>query len=130
MVSESNQPFRSLDSLQESTTQSTAKRLMLICHGKGQLSSSVRLFFALLNSGNKPELLKNPLIWLHHAITPYSAEEKAGAVRQAWFQNRGQGYSNIQSTKPQTPGYAVTDSSVGLLAWIYEKLHDWSDEYP
>ena len=24
----------------------------------------------------------------------------------------------------------MTDSPVGLLAWIYEKLHDWTDSYP
>lgn len=35
-----------------------------------------------------------------------------------------------QGTKPQTLGYALADSPVGLLAWIYEKLHDWTDGYP
>lgn len=40
------------------------------------------------------------------------------------------GYFNEQSTKPQTIGYALADSPVALLAWIYEKLHDWTDEYP
>lgn len=77
-----------------------------------------------------PEFSKNPLLWLHHAIAPYSAEEKTGAVRDKWFQTLGTGYSDIQTTKPQTPGYGVTDSPVGLLAWIYEKMHDWTDAYP
>ena len=27
-------------------------------------------------------------------------------------------------------GYSLADSPVGLLSWIYEKLHDWTDEYP
>lgn len=35
-----------------------------------------------------------------------------------------------QSTKPQTLAYALTDSPIALLAWIYEKLHDWTDSYP
>lgn len=35
-----------------------------------------------------------------------------------------------QSTKPQTLAYALQDSPVALLAWIYEKLHDWTDSYP
>jgi hypothetical protein len=26
--------------------------------------------------------------------------------------------------------YALQDSPVALLAWIYEKLHDWTDNYP
>ncbi len=27
-------------------------------------------------------------------------------------------------------GYSLTDSPVGLLAWIFEKLVNWTDEYP
>lgn len=40
------------------------------------------------------------------------------------------GYFHAQSTKPQTIGYALADSPVALLTWIYEKLHDWTDDYP
>lgn len=40
------------------------------------------------------------------------------------------GYNYEQSTKPQTLAYALNDSPVALLAWIYEKLHDWTDSYP
>ena len=40
------------------------------------------------------------------------------------------GYLAIQSTKPQTLGFSLADSPVGLLAWIYEKLVACSDEYP
>lgn len=36
----------------------------------------------------------------------------------------------MQSTKPQTIGYSLADSPVGLLAWIYEKLINWVDDYP
>lgn len=35
-----------------------------------------------------------------------------------------------QSTRPQTLGYALHDSPVALLAWIYDKLHLWTDGYP
>ena len=35
-----------------------------------------------------------------------------------------------QATKPQTLGYALADSPVALLAWIYEKMHDWTDDFP
>lgn len=58
-----------------------------------------------------------------------TAPERAGLARSAWFQTDGSGYSGIQATKPQTLGYALHDSPVGLLAWIYEKLHDWTDGY-
>ncbi len=41
----------------------------------------------------------------------------------------GRGYFAIQSTMPQTLSYALADSPVGLLAWIYEKLVKWTDAY-
>lgn len=37
------------------------------------------------------------------------------------------GYAKQQSTKPQTLGYALVDSPVGLAAWIYERFYDWTD---
>ncbi|CAG9939755.1 unnamed protein product [Clonostachys rosea f. rosea IK726] len=74
--------------------------------------------------------LKTPLQYLLHAILPYSKEEKAGLARTAQFQVTGTGYSTEQGTKPSTLGLSLADSPLGLLAWIYEKLHDWSDAYP
>jgi epoxide hydrolase len=40
----------------------------------------------------------------------------------------GMGYLQIQSTRPQTLGYALTDSPVGQLAWIVEKFKEWTDD--
>ncbi|KAA1473726.1 alpha/beta-hydrolase [Dentipellis sp. KUC8613] len=40
-----------------------------------------------------------------------------------------QGYYAQLSSKPQTIGYALADSPVALLAWIYEKLVGYSDAY-
>jgi len=37
------------------------------------------------------------------------------------------GYQRIQGTKPQTLAYGLTDSPVGLAAWIVEKFRAWSD---
>lgn len=37
------------------------------------------------------------------------------------------GYQEIQSTKPQTLGQALSDSPVGLASWILEKWYGWSD---
>jgi pimeloyl-ACP methyl ester carboxylesterase len=39
----------------------------------------------------------------------------------------GTGYMAIQSTKPQTLSFGLTDSPAGLAAWILEKFHAWSD---
>jgi pimeloyl-ACP methyl ester carboxylesterase len=37
------------------------------------------------------------------------------------------GYQWIQGTKPQTLSFALTDSPVGLAAWIVEKFRSWTD---
>lgn len=38
----------------------------------------------------------------------------------------GQGYSEIQSTRPDTLAVGLQDSPTGLLAWVLEKFHEWS----
>lgn len=80
--------------------------------------------------GSRPSWTKQPLVALQHAVTPYSPRDLKGLARTDWFMNQGSGYRAEQSTKPQTIGYAFADSPVALLAWIYEKLHDWTDSYP
>lgn len=77
-----------------------------------------------------PTWSENPVLALQHATTPYTQREEQGLARTKWFADEGNGYRLLQSTKPQTIGYALTDSPVALLAWIYEKLHDWTDGYP
>lgn len=37
------------------------------------------------------------------------------------------GYVMIQGSRPQTLGYGLNDSPVGLAAWILEKFRAWSD---
>ncbi|KAI1194768.1 microsomal epoxide hydrolase [Nemania serpens] len=83
-----------------------------------------------MDSANPPSFFTNPLLAIQHAIMPYSKREREGQKRTKWFDVEGRGYNYLQSTKPQTLGYSLTDSPVALLAWIYEKLHDWSDNYP
>lgn len=61
------------------------------------------------------------------ADRPVSEAESAWlARRQDWAAREG-GYSHQQGTRPETLGYALTDSPVGLAAWILEKFHAWSD---
>ncbi|MFW6691778.1 epoxide hydrolase family protein [Streptomyces sp. MAR4 CNX-425] len=45
---------------------------------------------------------------------------------QEWSREQ-QGYADVQSTRPQTLAYALTDSPVGQLAWIAEKFKEWTD---
>lgn len=54
------------------------------------------------------------------------AEEDLIAARARWREDEG-AYGHIQGTKPQTLSYGLTDSPVGLAAWIVEKFRAWSD---
>lgn len=65
-----------------------------------------------------------------HLLNLYTPAEAAGLARTQEFDSKGIGYFTLQKTKPQTIGYSLADSPVGLLAWMYEKLHDWTDGYP
>ena len=39
---------------------------------------------------------------------------------------RGGGYAGIMVTRPQTLGYSISDSPVGLAAFFYDKISDWT----
>ena len=43
-----------------------------------------------------------------------------------WMDVEG-AYSHLQRTKPQSLAFALTDSPIGLAAWIVEKFRAWSD---
>ncbi|MCB8823342.1 epoxide hydrolase family protein [Microvirga rosea] len=43
------------------------------------------------------------------------------------FYKDSSGYSAMMVTRPQTIGYSLVDSPVGLAAWIYEKFTQWTD---
>jgi pimeloyl-ACP methyl ester carboxylesterase len=52
--------------------------------------------------------------------------------QRAWtqtvdFQTVNNGYWRQQATRPQTLGYALQDSPVGLAGWIFEKFQAWTD---
>ena len=55
-----------------------------------------------------------------------AAERDYLAQAEAW-RTRETGYQSIQGTKPQILAYGLTDSPVGLAAWLTEKLRAWSD---
>ena len=59
-----------------------------------------------------------------------TAKEQQRLAVNGLFFSRGLGYLRQAQTRPQTLGYSLADSPAGLLAWIYEKLAHWSDEYP
>ncbi|AIA02094.1 alpha/beta fold hydrolase [Streptomyces albulus] len=55
------------------------------------------------------------------------------AVERRWteetrdFWHHRAAYAKQQATRPQTIGYSLVDSPVGLLAWILDKFAEWSD---
>ncbi len=56
-----------------------------------------------------------------------TAQEQAALDGMAHYGASDSGYSKIQSTRPQTLGYALADSPVGQMAWIIEKFYAWTD---
>jgi pimeloyl-ACP methyl ester carboxylesterase len=70
----------------------------------------------LLAVRRDPKMVENP-----------TDEEKAfNGELQRWLEEET-GYQWIQGTKPQTLAFGLTDSPVGLAAWIIEKFRTWSD---
>jgi pimeloyl-ACP methyl ester carboxylesterase len=55
------------------------------------------------------------------------AEIRASAERFAKMRRGELGYGILQSTRPQTLAYGLTDSPAGQLAWIAEKFAAWTD---
>ena len=51
-----------------------------------------------------------------------SADEKAAFDHSSTFFTKNAGYGAIMVTRPQTVGYGLSDSPVGLAAWFYDKF--------
>jgi pimeloyl-ACP methyl ester carboxylesterase len=57
---------------------------------------------------------------------PTSEEQRYLEQLVTWLKD-GTGYQWIQGTRPRTLAFALSDSPVGLAAWITEKFRAWSD---
>jgi pimeloyl-ACP methyl ester carboxylesterase len=55
-----------------------------------------------------------------------SPEEKVAFDGMDALYKKGSGYALMMVTRPQTLGYSLTDSPVGLAAWFYDKFADWT----
>ncbi|GFZ30152.1 multidrug MFS transporter [Clostridium zeae] len=97
----------------------------------GDIGSGVTRYLAL----NHPELLigihltdigiiKDLLASQDEMLSEEELQYKKNAT--SWISNEG-AYMSIQSTKPQTLAFGLSDSPVGLAAWIIEKFRGWSD---
>ncbi|WP_067488086.1 epoxide hydrolase family protein [Actinomadura hibisca] len=56
-----------------------------------------------------------------------TADERRWAEGTQHFWHHRAAYAKQQATRPQTIGYSLVDSPVGLLAWLLDKFAEWSD---
>ena len=59
-------------------------------------------------------------------VNPTEEERRYLAELDAWLKEET-GYQWIQGTRPQTLAFALSDSPVGLAAWMVEKFRAWTD---
>ena len=59
-------------------------------------------------------------------LATFSEVERARLARLGNYSSEGNGYFQVQATRPQTIAYGLHDSPVGQLAWIVEKFKEWS----
>ncbi|QMW22202.1 epoxide hydrolase family protein [Sandaracinobacteroides saxicola] len=60
-------------------------------------------------------------------MSPQSEEERAWLVKARAIRAAETGYLMLQATKPQSLGFAMMDSPMGVAAWFAEKYCAWSD---
>lgn len=76
----------------------------------------VGIHINLLTVRRDPKLMQSP-----------SPEDKAYLSQLDHWLKEETGYQMIQGTKPTTLSFGLTDSPVGLAAWIAEKFRTWTD---
>lgn len=60
-------------------------------------------------------------------VAEADAEEQAMLADMKRYEARQSGYMKLQNTRPQSVGFALADSPVGLAAWIYALFCDVTD---
>ena len=58
---------------------------------------------------------------------PLTRDEQAYREQNRKWDAEEGAYQALQSTRPQTLAFGLTDSPVGLASWISEKFYNWSD---
>ena len=119
------------------TTRDTAALWHRLMHGLGyerygahgtDFGSEVSTFMAIQDPAPLIGLhLSNLDVKPHTGARPLTDDERAYAEDVARWDAVERGYSAIQSTRPQTVAYGLTDSPAGLAAWLLEKWRTWGD---
>ena len=98
----------------------------------GDFGAGVATFMALDHPGQVIGVHLNNLEiapYTGRGSRPLSEEEQSYLKHNHAFWEKEGGYKAIQSTRPQTLGYALNDSPAGLAAWILEKWRSWADSH-
>jgi pimeloyl-ACP methyl ester carboxylesterase len=96
----------------------------------GDFGAGVATYMALTDPARMVGIhLSTPEVtpYLGPGSAPLSPLERAYLAHVDRWDQTERGYSAIQSTRPQTVGYGLSDSPAGLAAWLAEKWRAWSD---
>lgn len=94
-----------------------------------QYPQHVRAYHCNMVFCRPPSWYKAPLRFGRLLLYPllYSASERRSIAAMKRYLNELDGYLKVQSTRPQSLGFGLGDSPIGLLGWFVEKFHDWMD---
>jgi len=92
----------------------------------GDWGSSVAGWLGYEGAGCRAVHINFTMGWTNPAAQPETEEEIAAATRLADVWRTESGYMVVQSTKPLSLSYAMSDSPLGVAAWIVEKFQTWS----
>jgi pimeloyl-ACP methyl ester carboxylesterase len=99
-----------------------------VAHG-GDWGSIISEHLARSHSRHVAGIHLTDVPFLHNFQKPddLSAAEKKFLEESEQYQMKENAYAMIQGTRPHTLGVGLSDSPVGLAAWILEKFYAWSD---
>ena len=61
------------------------------------------------------------------APASFSDVERKAFARLEYFYQKAFGYAEMMNSRPQTIGYSLADSPVGMLAFFYDKFAEWTN---
>ncbi|KAL9598421.1 MAG: hypothetical protein Q9219_004511 [cf. Caloplaca sp. 3 TL-2023] len=76
-----------------------------------------------------PPWYKAPLTMGRLLLSPYlyTNREMDSLKNMQYYKKEQDGYLRVQGTRPQSLGFGLGDSPIGLLGWLVEKFHEWMD---
>lgn len=96
----------------------------------GDAGSPISLVLSMLDRENVRGVHLNMLMTFPSPgddVADFTVPDQERLRRTAEFLERRGAYMQLMASSPQTLAYALTDSPVGLLAWVLERFLDWCD---